>query len=267
MTTKTIRPSRLNLLREALAGTEALTMPAALLKASSQAATEPKPFPVMVLPGFGANDFSTAPLRYFLEKNGYQTEGWGLGLNKGGRGLISDMSELDARWNVPSDRTDPKDGEVPALIDRFIERAAARAEFYGTKISLIGWSLGGYIARETARELPDVVASVLTMGAPVNGGPKHTSIAPLFRARNVDLDWIEAEIEKRYEKPIQQPVTAIYSKRDGIVSDYAALDEVSPNIQHIEVGTTHFGFGVNPKIWDIVLESLERMHEEVINAA
>ena len=263
MTVKTIRPSRLNLLREALAGAEALTMPAALLKASGQGTAETKPFPVIVLPGFATVDLTTAPLRYFLEKNGYQTEGWGLGFNLGGRGLISDMSELDARWNIPSDRTDPKDGEVAALIDRFIERAVDRASFYGTKVALIGWSLGGYIARETARELPDTVASVLTMGAPVNGGPKHTSVAPLFRARNVDLDWIEAEIEKRNENPIQQPITAIYSKRDGIVSDYAALDKVSPNVRHVEVGTTHFGFGVNPKIWDIVLESLERMHEEV----
>jgi len=263
MNTTTIRPTRLNLFREAFAGVEALTMPAALLKAKEQNTTETKPFPVIVLPGFGANDLSTAPLRYFLSRNGYQTEGWGLGLNAGGRGLISDLSELDARWNVDNDRTNAEDGEAPALIDRFIDHALDRAEFFGTKISLIGWSLGGYVARETARELPDVVASVVTMGAPVNGGPKHTSVAPLFRARNIDLDWIESEIEKRNSNPITQPITAIYSERDGIVSNYAAYDTVSPNIRHIEVGSSHFGFGINPKIWDIVLESLELMHEGV----
>jgi hypothetical protein len=39
--------------------------------------------PVMVLPGFGASDASTAPLRRYLTWLGYEVRGWGLGRNAG----------------------------------------------------------------------------------------------------------------------------------------------------------------------------------------
>jgi pimeloyl-ACP methyl ester carboxylesterase len=57
-----------------------------------------------------------------------------------------------------------------------------------------GWSLGGVIAREAAREAPSLIRHVVTIGSPVFGGPKYTALARIYRARGVDLDAIEKAI-------------------------------------------------------------------------
>jgi len=263
MTNASITPPRINLLREMFAGVDAIGMPGALLRAWGQGDVEKKKIPVIVLPGFGANDASTLPLRAFLRGHGYHAEGWGLGLNQGGRGMIKELDELSDRWDVDRARPHSGEGEVPALCDRFFERLADRIEDFGSPVSLIGWSLGGVVAREAAREFPKDVVSVVTLGSPARGGPKHTTIAPLFRARNVDLDWIEEAVEARFETPIHQPITAIYSKDDGIVSEFAAIDPHSPNIRHLEVATSHLGMGVNPNVWNIVLDALTDTHAKM----
>src|SRR5437867_2698380 len=43
---------------------------------------------VIVIPGFGASDYSTAPMRRILEKLGYAAHGWGQGRNLGMRPAI-----------------------------------------------------------------------------------------------------------------------------------------------------------------------------------
>lgn len=249
-------PSRFNLMREALVAIDMVGMPAALLKASQIQPSEKPDAHVMVLPGFGANDISTAPLRYFLSKHGFKVEGWGLGTNTGGRGTISDLSELSDRWDVDKTRPHNGEAEVPALCDRVTDRVLKRAQDIDAPIALVGWSLGGYIAREVARDLPEHVSTIVTMGSPVVGGPKYTSVAPLFRARGVDMDWIEEEVAKRQTRPVEQPVTAIYSKQDGVVGWQASLDHTSLNVEHVEVAVSHMGLGLNAKVWDIVLRAL-----------
>ncbi len=249
-------PSRFNLLREALVAVDMIGAPAALLKASQIKPSDKTNAHVMVLPGFGANDLSTAPMRYFLRKHGYSVEGWGLGINTGGRGIISDLDELSDRWDVDRSRPHKGEAEVPALCDLVTERVRQRAEEVGAPVALVGWSLGGYIAREVARDLPKHVSTIVTMGSPVVGGPKYTSVAPLFRARGIDVDWVEEEVAKRQTRPLEQPVTAIYSKQDGVVGWQASLDHTSLNVEHIEVSVSHMGLGLNAEVWDIVLQAL-----------
>ncbi len=252
-------PPRRNLLREAFAGLDMIDAPLAFVEPRSK---ETRNAAVVVLPGFGANDLSTAPLRAYLARAGFETRGWGLGFNLGGRGLIEKLDQLSDKWDIDASRVHNGEGEVPALIDKvagWLRAGGAGADKEmgrATKLHLVGWSLGGYIAREVARDLPDLVASVVTMGSPVQGGPKYTAIAPYFRARNFDLDWIDEETRRRFDRPITQPVTAIYSKADGIVGWRAAVDELSPNVENIEVGTSHFGIGINRKVWRIVRDAL-----------
>src|SRR5262250_910225 len=97
--------------------------------------------PVMVLPGFLAADGSTAALRHYLSGWGYDTHGWGLGRNFGLR------------------RTDPD------FENRLAERVGAMVRRAGRKVSLVGWSLGGVLARELARNCPEHVRSVITLGS------------------------------------------------------------------------------------------------------
>jgi len=184
---------------------------------------------VMVLPGFGADDVSTFALRAYLRAMGYAAIGWGLGRN---------------------------DGDVPRLMDQVATRVLELTERERAPLRLIGWSLGGYLAREAARDLPDRVARVVTLGSPVVGGPKYTAVARLFRTEPGALDLIETLVDQRYAIPLTVPVTAIYSKRDGVVAWQACIDERSPAVEHIEVRTTHIGLGFAPEVYEIVARRL-----------
>lgn len=218
--------------------------------------------PMIVLPGFGATDRSTYFLRRMLNQQGYLAEGWGLGRNLAGAGLVTSAAELSERWNVDRVREHRGEASVPALCDQMADRVEQRANTLGRPITLIGWSLGGYVAREVARDLPDAVNRVITMGSPVIGGPKYTAAADYFAKQGQDLDWIEAEVAKRYEKPITQPVTAIISPSDAVIAYHAAYDHQSPHVTNITVEAAHLGMGFNIHIWQHILAALAGHHDQ-----
>jgi len=94
---------------------------------------------VLVLPGFLADDASTAMLRRYLGERGYTTHSWGLGRNLGPR---------------------------PTLGRRLASRVRDLYRETGRTISLVGWSLGGIYARELARAQPHAVRQVISLGSP-----------------------------------------------------------------------------------------------------
>ena len=185
--------------------------------------------PVLVLPGYGAGDGSTALLQGYLRLLGYRVRGWGRGRNS---------------------------GNVPDLLPRVLKRLVSFARRAQQEVRLIGWSLGGYLAREAARERPDLVHQVITLGTPVVGGPKYTVVARAFRRRGVDVDAIEAEIESRNQILLLTPVTAIYSRADAVVAWEACIDRNGANVEHIEVRTTHMGLGFSPEVYKIIAQRL-----------
>jgi pimeloyl-ACP methyl ester carboxylesterase len=189
---------------------------------------------VLVLPGYGAGDGSTTVLRAYLAFLGYRPRGWALGRN---------------------------DGDVPELLPLVVQRLEALAEADGAPIALVGWSLGGVLAREAARERPHAARRIVTFGSPIVGGPKYTAVAEAYRRRGVDLDAIEAEIEARNETPLETPVTAIYSRRDGVVAWRACIDRKSPNVEHVEVAASHLGLGFSPDVFRIVADCLAQSPE------
>ena len=95
------------------------------------------------------------------------------------------------------------------------------------------------------------------MGSPTIGGPKYTAAVDFFRKRGMDVDWIEENIRRREERAIRQPITAIFSKSDAVVSWQAAIDHHSENVRHVEVNAAHLGMGFNPTIWQQVVAALE----------
>jgi hypothetical protein len=69
---------------------------------------------------------------------------------------------------------------------------------------------------------------------------------------------MEGAVRDRYAKPLQTPVVAVYSKRDGIVAWQACIDRWSPNVRNIEVDESHIGMGFAPDVLRIVAEEVER---------
>lgn len=185
--------------------------------------------PLLVLPGFGASDRSTTILRRYLSWLGYEVEGWGLGRNT---------------------------GRVPQLIPKIIARLEAIRDRHGEAVALVGWSLGGYLAREAARERPELVSRIITLGSPVVGGPKYTLASSYYERNGFDLDEIEAAVAAREQVPLRTPVTAIFSKRDGVVAWQACIDRINATTEHVEVSATHLGLGLSPDVFAIVADRL-----------
>jgi pimeloyl-ACP methyl ester carboxylesterase len=136
-----------------------------------------------------------------------------------------------------------------------VEEAVGQA---GEKIVLVGWSLGGYLAREFAREHPALVRRVVTLGSPVIGGPRYTATARKYAAQGHDLEELERAVASRYATPLSVPVTALYSKRDGIVAWRACIDRWSPEVTHVEVDETHLGLVLSPRTLQIVAREIEQ---------
>lgn len=219
--------------------------------------------PIILFPGFASDEKYMKPLGLYLQGLGYETEGWGLGMNLAGANLEHTLEDLSASWNVePKEDYQPEnykgEGGVPYLCDLATQQVRRRSKELGSKVILIGWSLGGYLAREVARDLPDDVAQVITLGAPVIGGPKYTTANAVFKSRGFDLDWVEKESAKRVAIPINQPITAIFSRSDAIVDWRAAIDKFSPNVEHIQVNAAHLGMGFRRQIWRLIARTLEQ---------
>ncbi|MGD8440642.1 MAG: alpha/beta hydrolase [Holophagae bacterium] len=191
--------------------------------------------PVMVIPGFATDDSWTERLRGFLADIGWQVRGWGLGRNH---------------------------GRVAELIPKVVERAVGFADDAGTPLRLVGWSLGGYLAREAAREHPEVVDRVVTLGAPIIGGPKYTASAPMYLRKGYDLDAIETDVEARERDPIRVPVDAVYSRSDGVVAWRACIDRHTPRVRHHPVGSSHLGLVSSAPVFRLVAELLAESSRE-----
>lgn len=191
--------------------------------------------PVLVVPGYATHDGWTERLRGFLTSIGYHAAGWGLGRNR---------------------------GDVPKLIPEVVRRTELLALELGQPVRLVGWSLGGYLTRETARERPDLVDRVVTLGAPIIGGPTYTASAPMYVRLGYDLEEIAAAVDKRETEPIRAPVFAVYSRSDGVVAWRACIDRFdNPLVEHYEVRSSHLGMVNSPTVFGLVADLLARPTE------
>jgi len=187
--------------------------------------------PVLVLPGYRVGDRTTLFLRTFLSFLGYRVRGIG------GR---------------------KKTEDVPQLLARVLKRLVSLSRRSGQPVQIVGWSLGGYLAREAARERPDLVQQVITLGTPVIGGPKYTVVVHAMRRQGIDIDAIAAEVEVRNKIALTTPITAIYSRHDAVVAWEACIDRGCEQVEHIEVRTTHVGLGLSAEVYRIIAERLAR---------
>ena len=249
-------PTRAALLGESRAVFDALALGPRLLRHVPRSAA---PRDVIVLPGFGTDDRSTWALRHVLGRAGHRVEPWGLGRNLAGLDIKHDFADLPAWWRSLQAAPERyrREGGVAMLCQRMRERVAARPAD-APPLVMVGWSLGGIVAREVARELPERVALVVTLGTPVVGGPKYTAGAAALRGRGLDLDWIERGVTLRNAEPIEVPVVAVVSPSDAIVAASAAFDRHTARIRHVEIDAPHLSLCFRRDVWAVVLDAIER---------
>jgi len=187
--------------------------------------------PVMVIPGLGATDASTRPLRGYLADLGYAVRGWELGRNLGRRQIV--------------------DSHLLPQVTELRERS-------GRTVSLVGWSLGGVLARETAKRAPQDVRQVITLGSPFAGGARASNVARLYEAFSGRRIVDDPQHRQRIRAAPKVPLTSIYSRTDGVVAWRACLEQEGPTAENIEVRGSHCGLGHNPAALWAVADRLAR---------
>ena len=186
---------------------------------------------VKVLPGFMASNSSTVPMRRLLARLGYDAHGW------------------DSGRNIRVDN---------ALIARLEAQLKRLNDDSGRKVSLVGWSLGGVLARELAKLHPERVRLVITLGSPISDDRNHTSAARLFELLNgKEPEPMRGGRFRGLDRAPPVPTTSILTKTDGIVHWRGSVQKPGATpTENIEVYASHCGLGVNPSVMIAIADRL-----------
>jgi pimeloyl-ACP methyl ester carboxylesterase len=137
----------------------------------------------------------------------------------------------------------PAPGTMKALsgtvVDSLVEQTATLVAAGGQPVSLLGWSVGGCFARRVAHRCPDLVHQVITLGAPLDG---HL--------------WYGAEPAAGDELAV--PVTAIYSRTDGIFDWRRCVQQPGDHAENLEILSSHLGMSTNPHALSLIGSRLAR---------
>lgn len=193
--------------------------------------------PVIVFPGLASSDGSTHFIRTFLNELGYNAYTWGQGRNYG-----------------------PRDG-MDAMLETLTKRVEEIYDLHGgEKVSLIGWSLGGIYSRELAKEHPEMVRQVITLGTPFKGLDEATTTITvrLYEFLSGDKDH-SSELKQKLEVRPPVPFTSIYSKSDGVVNWESSIEELTEISENVEIpGASHLGLGHNPLAMYVIANRLSQ---------
>ena len=142
-------------LRHTLAGAAALLVPIrpGTVTAALRNAPRGDGHAVIVVPPFFSSDGHTASLRRFLTGCGYEAQGWDQGINV---------------------------GPTAAALAGIESLLAVVHRQSGRKVTLIGHSLGGVIARELTKQHPDQVRQLVLLASPIHL-PTASPLEPVYR--------------------------------------------------------------------------------------
>jgi len=195
--------------------------------------------PVLLLPGFMAEEGTLVALKTFLAGRGYAVQTWGLGRNIGFQRRHAHALEQKIRHLHHTT---------------------------GRRVSLVGWSLGGVFGLYGALQAPECVRQLVTLGSPVNVGPEGSQASPLVKAlyRMVAHPLgAEVHVMQPRAKPLREhllpavPMSCLYSVSDGVVPPQeATIDGPDTHCENIRVCGSHTGLGFNPMVLAIVADRL-----------
>jgi pimeloyl-ACP methyl ester carboxylesterase len=174
--------------------------------------------PVVLVPGMLASNLSLRPLRGWLKRMGY----------------APCVAEIERNTGCPE--------QVLDRVIECIEKAHART---GQRVTIIGHSLGGAIARAASLAAPAMVARVITLGSPVDGCRVHPLVAFAGLVTRGDCDGA-CMASFQDELPTGVEETSIYSKSDGVVDWRTCRRD---DAHEVEVRGTHCGLIFNADVY------------------
>jgi pimeloyl-ACP methyl ester carboxylesterase len=195
--------------------------------------------PVLLLPGFMADEGTLVALKTYLRNRGYAVEAWGFGRNVGFQNKHAQALEQKIRYmHHQSGRT----------------------------VSLVGWSLGGVFALYGAHQATECVRTVITLGSPVSVDPEGSNspafVKALYRMIAHPLGPAAHVMQPRAKKlremkSLPVPMSCLYSISDGVVPAQEATIDGDPALhENIRVFGSHTGLGFNAMVLAIVADRL-----------
>jgi pimeloyl-ACP methyl ester carboxylesterase len=201
--------------------------------------------PVLLVPGFLAGDVSLGLMAGWLKRIGYRPCRAGMRINVDCTARALDRLEGQLEW----------------IGDR-----------HGRRVTIVGQSRGGSMARILAVRRPDLVDGIVCLGSPV---VDPLAVHPFVRAQVEAVAVLgslgirglfshacrfgacchQARVDAAAVWPQDVGYTSVYSRSDGIVDWRSCLD---PHARHVEVSSSHVGMSVNPAVFHIVAETLGR---------
>jgi triacylglycerol lipase len=162
--------------------------------------------------------------------------------------------------------------EASYALERRIEAISIKRE---RKVTIVGHSLGGLLARGLAARRPDLVDGIVTMGSPLLApGAIHSvlafDLAVVIALRRAGLGTMMGDDctsgdcarlsweEARQDLDPSIAFTSIFSRRDGVIDWRGCLD---PGAETVEVSTSHLGMALDPVVFDIVAGTLQAERE------
>jgi len=195
--------------------------------------------PVLLLPGFMADEGTLVVLKLFLENRGYEVQTWGFGRNVGFSTKHASALEQKIRYMHYKS---------------------------GRKVSLVGWSLGGVFSLYGAESTLECVRSVITLGSPVSvdaaDNQSPSAIKALYRLVSHRLGPAAHFMQPRAKtlrehRRLQIPTSCLYSLGDGVVPPQEATIDGDPAIhENIQVPGSHLGLGFNGIVLAVVADRL-----------
>ncbi len=195
---------------------------------------------VVLIPGFLAGDVSLVPLGSRLRELGYQVFFSGIWCN------------VDCPLHTM------------ARLEKVLRKANRMTN---AKVTLIGHSLGGIYARELSEKFPELVERAILLGSPIKDPIGNSSVV---------LRWLAEFLHSRCPgrvgpskapavdlspEPPRVPETVIYSKADGVVQWQSCI-EAGPQVEAIEVPSSHCGLPYSPETFEIVAARLEQCSDQ-----
>ena len=186
--------------------------------------------PVLLVPGFLAGDWTLRTPYDWLKRMGYRPRMAGVTFNV----MYSEV-----------------------MLRPLIDTLTALHRRTGARVSLVGHSRGGVLAKVLAHRRPDLVEQVITLGSPLKDpfDVHPITMAGVHAAHvyNVMRYGHPASVEMRFLRDLaaapRVPTTSIYSRSDGVVNWRACL---RPDINAIEVNGSHVGLSLNPEVYRIL---------------